>query len=280
MKKFLLSLFILSGSTLLAQNPIPNPGFENWSSGDPDGWDTPNIFTLTPITQSGDVHGGTSAARLEVLDDDGSAYPPIMSTNSISISQNYQVFSFYSKTNLIGGDALIASVILKKNGTPVSINNFSVSSNTNVYTQRSYTLSYYQPVSGVANELELQIGISGALIFPTIGSNALIDDLSISGNLITGLSEQVAITDDALLGNPQPNPSSGLTLLPFTLLSKTRAVIDLISLDGKKIREVLNEELESGRYKAECIVEDIPAGLYLIKLSANGKTSYTKLIVK
>ncbi|MBL7900398.1 MAG: T9SS type A sorting domain-containing protein [Bacteroidia bacterium] len=279
MKKLLLSFFILSGTMLFAQNPIPNPGFENWSSGDPDGWDTPNIFTLTPITQSGDVHGGASAARLEVLDDDGSAYPPIMNTNSISISQNYQVFSFYSKTNLIGGDALIASVILKKNGTPVSVNNFSVTSNTNVYTQRSYTLSYFQPVSGVANELELQIGISGALIFPTVGSNALIDDLSISGNLVTGVREEVKITD-ALLGNPQPNPSSGLTLLPFTLSSKTKVVMELMSLDGKKLKEVLNEELEPGRYKAECAVEDLPEGLYLIKLSADGKSLYTKLIVQ
>jgi hypothetical protein len=278
MKKLLLSLLFLSGATLLAQNPIPNPGFENWSSGDPDGWDTPNIFTLTPITQSGDVHGGSSASRLEVLDDDGTAYPPIMNTNSIAISQNYQVFSFYSKTNLIGGDALIASVILKKNGTPVSVNNFSVSSNTNVYTLRSYTLSYFQPVSGVANELELQIGISGALIFPTVGSNALIDDLSISGNLITGVSEEEKNTD-VLLGNPQPNPSSELSLVPFTLLSKTRAVMELISLDGKKVKEVLNQEMEPGRYKAECMVEDLPAGLYLIKLSSAGKTVYNKLIV-
>lgn len=56
--------------------------------------------------------------------------------------------------------------------------------------------------------------------------------------------------------------------------------MELMSLDGKKLKEVLNEELEPGRYKAECAVEDLPEGLYLIKLSADGKSLYTKLIVQ
>jgi hypothetical protein len=37
--------------------------------------------------------------------------------------------------------------------------------------------------------------------------------------------------------------------------------------------------MEPGRYKAECLVDDLPTGLYFVKLSAGGKTVYNKLIV-
>jgi hypothetical protein len=33
----LVILFFCAG-ILQAQNPVPNPGFENWTAGDPDGW--------------------------------------------------------------------------------------------------------------------------------------------------------------------------------------------------------------------------------------------------
>ena len=38
--------------TAVAQNPIPNPGFENWTEGQPDGWLTYNSPFATFITQS------------------------------------------------------------------------------------------------------------------------------------------------------------------------------------------------------------------------------------
>lgn len=280
MRKIYFALLILSTGLALAQNPIPNPGFENWTTGDPDGWDTPNFFSLTPVTQSGDAQSGASAVRLEVIDDDGSPYPPIINTNSLAISQNYLVFSFYSKTSLTNGDALVASVILEKNGTPVSINNFSITANTNVYTQRSYTLSYTQPVSGVADELTVQLGIAGSMLIANVGSYALVDGLSISGNLTATGIEESGIAPENSIGNPQPNPGHDLTLVPFSLAAKTKAVIDLLTLDGKLVREILNEELAPGNYKAECRVDDLPAGLYLLRLNAAGSSNYSKILVQ
>lgn len=278
-KSFYFTFLILSTVITMAQNPIPNPGFENWTSGDPDGWDTPNIFTLTPVTQSGDAHSGSSAVKLEVVDDDGTTVPPIINTNTLAISQNYLVFSFYSKTSLTGGDALVASVILDKNGTPVSVNNLSVTANSNIYTQRTFTLSYFQPVSGVADELYVQLGIAGPLFVATVGSYAIVDDLSISGNLVTGLQEEKPEIN-SLLGNPQPNPSSGLSLLPFSLTKRGRTVIDLLTTDGRIVKEILNEELDPGNYKAECVVEDLPAGLYIIRLNSDGRSAYSRLLVQ
>lgn len=278
-KNFYFSCLILCTGLVLAQNPIPNPGFENWTSGDPDGWETPNIFTLTPVTQSGDAHAGSSAVKLEVIDDDGSPYPPIINTNTIAISQNYVVFSYYAKTSLTGGDALVASIIMEKNGSPVSVNNFSLTANSSIYTQRSYTLSYIPPVSGVADELYVQLGIAGPMLLGTVGSYAIVDALSLSGNLVTGIQEEEAELK-TLLGNPQPNPSSGMSLIPFSLTKSGRAVIELLTADGRMVKEILNEELDRGNYKAECSVSGLPSGLYFCQLRIDGRSAYTKLLVE
>src|SRR4029078_17816 len=49
MKKVILILFVFSCAIVKAQNPIPNPSFENWTDhgnySDPDGWPSGNYAT-------------------------------------------------------------------------------------------------------------------------------------------------------------------------------------------------------------------------------------------
>lgn len=57
---------------LKAQEPIPNPGFENWTNGEPDGWNTINQEILgtsfTPVTRDQtNMHSGTSSVKLETI---------------------------------------------------------------------------------------------------------------------------------------------------------------------------------------------------------------------
>ncbi|MCH8317524.1 MAG: hypothetical protein IIA88_03365, partial [Bacteroidetes bacterium] len=78
MKKLLLlsALIGLSVAGTTAQNAIPNPGFENWSSSpcydDPDDWGTLNsqtgCFGSTVIKATGaDVNSGSFAIKLESI---------------------------------------------------------------------------------------------------------------------------------------------------------------------------------------------------------------------
>lgn len=274
-------LLFLACTPLIAQNPIPNSGFESWTGGEPDSWETLNLPPLYPVTQSNDFHAGSSAAKLEVVDDSGSPFPAVLSTGSIAISQNYLTLSFYYKSFLNSSDALLINVMLKKNGSPISITNNSISLFNNVYTQATFTLSYFQPVTGIADEASVDFSIGNSIsLFPNIGSYVILDDVVLGGSATpTGIDEQQNALINSI-GVPLPNPSSGFTLLPFSLSSKTKAVIELITIDGKTVREILHEEMEPGRYKAECMVDDLPAGLYLVKLSAGGKTAYNKLIVQ
>ena len=55
-KMGLIFLIAILPISLLAQNPVPNPGFENWTAGDPVGWNTNNVLgVFTSVTQSSKV---------------------------------------------------------------------------------------------------------------------------------------------------------------------------------------------------------------------------------
>jgi hypothetical protein len=281
MKENLLSVFLLSTISLLAQNPVPNPGFESWAAGNPTSWQSSNASPLIAVTKSNDAHGGSSAAKLEVADDSGSPFPAILGVASMPVSQNHLYFSFHYKSFLNSSDVLHANVILKKAGSHVSVNNFSISLANSVYTQATYTLSYFQPVSGVADEASVEFSIGNSFqLFPSIGSYVLLDDVQLSGNLTaTGIAEEQGAAVNSVV-DPRPNPCSGTAWIPFTLTTKSRAVIELRCLDGKVVKKILNQEMEPGHHTADCSVEDLPAGLYLVSLNTGGKTTYSKLVVE
>jgi hypothetical protein len=74
---------LLFATPLVAQ--IPNAGFENWTSGNPDDWLTNNVPTLVaPVTQETPSYSGTYALRGEVLTFAGSPYAPVLASTDMS----------------------------------------------------------------------------------------------------------------------------------------------------------------------------------------------------
>lgn len=91
---FLLSVLMFSLSimplALSAQNPIPNPGFENWTGGEPDDWNTINQTILgtlfTPVTRDvTNPHDGTSCVKLETITQDVFLVGPVTLPGIISL---------------------------------------------------------------------------------------------------------------------------------------------------------------------------------------------------
>src|ERR1035437_5310409 len=65
MKKiFTLTIVLLSCMMIHAQ--IPNPSFENWTSGDADGWYTTSGILTNTLCQSSNAHQGTKAISIDV----------------------------------------------------------------------------------------------------------------------------------------------------------------------------------------------------------------------
>lgn len=68
----LIFCFVSLTEGVLRAQDIPNPGFENWSGGEPDGWNTINQTilgtTFTPVTrEQSNPHGGSYSAKLETI---------------------------------------------------------------------------------------------------------------------------------------------------------------------------------------------------------------------
>src|SRR2546430_16754306 len=105
-----------------AQNPVPNPSFELWTSGEPDSWLTNNVASPpTPVifvTQVSPGNTGPSAARGDVMSLGGFIIPPTLAStdntaNGFPVNKVYGTMSCYYKFNSQGGDILQITVAME-----------------------------------------------------------------------------------------------------------------------------------------------------------------------
>ena len=96
----LILLFVVVNA--FAQNPTPNPGFENWSQTgnyfNPDGWNNLNsqtailgILTCSRVTAAADIHSGTYAMKLTTRSVFGITANGIASTATLVTTPPYGV---------------------------------------------------------------------------------------------------------------------------------------------------------------------------------------------
>ncbi len=76
-----------------------------------------------------------------------------------------------------------------------------------------------------------------------------------------------------------PNPVTSEFSISFDLKSNEQLSASIYSLDGKLSRELMNEKGQQGYFNRSFNVQDLPAGIYLVKLNA-GSASVTKKIIK
>ncbi|HQQ94435.1 MAG TPA: T9SS type A sorting domain-containing protein [Bacteroidia bacterium] len=279
MKNLYTIMFFFLCLAFLAQNPIPNPGFENWTSGSPNGWTTSNALTITPVSQSSDAHSGSSAAKLEVLSVFSIPFPPTLMCNSVSVSQNYASFSFYYKCNLTSADNFVASAVMSASGTSNGGGSASLTNtnNTNVYTLKTFSIPY---TSGSSNSSNITFVISGASSgSPAVGSWVLLDDISFGSGTPTGI-EQDTKGSSFSLGHLQPNPAKAICFVPLSLSMPSEVLLEVYTIEGKKVQQVIRENMEAGSYKAEIRADELDPGLYFCVLSVNGLKARSKFIVE
>ena len=76
-----------------------------------------------------------------------------------------------------------------------------------------------------------------------------------------------------------PNPVTSDFSISFDLKASEQLSASIYSLDGKLSRELMNEKGQQGFFNRSFNVQDLPAGIYLVKLNA-GTASVTKKIIK
>lgn len=96
-KIYRLTLSLLASALLLSpftmgQNPIPNPGFENWTNGEPNGWSTINRSllgtTFTAVTiDNNNPQQGNASIKLESITRDVFLFGPVTVPGLITLGE-------------------------------------------------------------------------------------------------------------------------------------------------------------------------------------------------
>ncbi len=97
----------------IAQNEIPNPGFENWSGGNPVGWDTSNENILgtnfvTVTQQTSNPHAGNACARITTVTNNIFLVGPVTMPGMVTLGELF--IDFLNQTASITGGVPVSGL--------------------------------------------------------------------------------------------------------------------------------------------------------------------------
>lgn len=286
--KILLLLVVLPYS---AEAQIPNPGFELWTAGEPDGWATSNSSPFITVTQSIDAHGGISAARGEVIE----IYPginlqPLLQSGpggtGFPISQRYAALRGFYKFGPIGGDRFGVIVLFTKYDTTlVAVGAILDSTPVALYTEFVVNMTYY--TSDIPDMANIQISIVGPVTGSDfhVGSTMHVDDLSFSG-IVAVDDQQGSIPGAFVLHQNYPNPFNPSTKIRFDLPAGQAGVrgsgfvtLKVYNVLGQEVATLVNEELNPGTYEVPFDARNLASGVYTYRLTAGSYVAVKKMVL-
>ncbi|MBM2813912.1 MAG: Choice-of-anchor protein [Ignavibacteria bacterium] len=100
------------------------------------------------------------------------------------------------------------------------------------------------------------------------------------GFIQTGVEERPAGETIGLSLSAEPNPSSDVFNITFSVKNSAYANLELYNSMGCRIDRLIGKDLPAGSYTAEYVVSTLPAGAYFFKLESNGEYKVIKVIVK
>lgn len=81
------------------------------------------------------------------------------------------------------------------------------------------------------------------------------------------------------LGQNYPNPFNPATTIEFSLPARGNVVLEVYSMTGEKIAELLNTELESGNYQVDFDASELASGTYIYTLKTGEFTQSKKMML-
>lgn len=96
-------------------------------------------------------------------------------------------------------------------------------------------------------------------------------------------SIQVGIPDSEMENKQtltlSPNPANDKVILHFELLNDVETEINIFNNAGVKVREVLKQKMNKGINNITVAVNDLPSGMYMVRLTAGNQTKHVKLLI-
>ncbi len=264
MKKiYTLSFFLIAALSANAQtNLVPNGNFETWTDGAPEGYIVYNDNGGSLTQETTDIHGGTSAALFTAPPENGNV-KAIVADIPVTAGNTY-VFSYWVKDE--GDNAKGRHWASWRSGSDQLDDNLDVLHpdflpNTSGWEQVTYTM--VAPATADAFRIDFRV-YKG-----TDAGSGLIyyDDVMFYDQATAGIKE------NKISGlKMYPNPLSGniLNITSDANAAKTVAVYDVLG------KQVINTITANGTVN----VSGLTSGVYIVKITEEGKTATKKLVVK
>ncbi len=80
-----------------------------------------------------------------------------------------------------------------------------------------------------------------------------------------------------------PNPFNGNTIIPFILNENSNVVIDIVNLNGQRIKRLVNKTYPTGKFQARWNGKNdfnqiVSSGVYFVRMSINGSTNSRPIV--
>ena len=275
-----LILIVISSNSLLAQNPVPNPGFESWTGNTPDSWlvNNPPIGPQT-VTPSNDAHSGALSARLEVVETSGFAFPPLLSAGlsggGFAVSQRHAALSGYYKFSPQTDDILYISVQMFEGSNLIGVGLAEINSAASNWTQFTAPITY----SG-AGTPDLCIIIMQVTINLSIGGVAWVDDLAFGGTTTIEPDDNSLIPAEFELKQNFPNPFNPSTTIKFDIPQQSDVRLEMFDALGQKVATLISDNLPAGSYSYTWSrPAGMASGVYVYRLQTADFVATRKMIL-
>ncbi len=104
------------------------------------------------------------------------------------------------------------------------------------------------------------------------------EPLPIADQIISGVKDNF-VSERFTLNDCYPNPAKGTTTFGFKINSTVHVELNLLSVQGKQIKNILNEQKDAGEYSVKGDLSELPAGTYLYQIKAGHLNETKKLVV-
>ena len=267
-------VLVLCACFFTAYAQVPNAGFEQWTSGEPDGWTTDNVVSFgVPITQSATARTGSSALAGEVVNTQIGLYAPVVQSgiggNGTPVSQRYAVLTGYYRFTPVDGDRFSVNVGMMKSGNPIGAGAISVPTAVGTYTQ--FTVDIQYTTADVPDTCIIQITIIGPLSGTDfhLGSSFLVDDLVLSGVSSAEQNGYLLVPDEFALSQNFPNPFNPSTSMKYRLPSDGHARLSVYDLLVREVAILVDADVEAGEHTASWNADRMPSGVYVYRLETS-----------
>ena len=260
----------------LAVAQIPNVGFEQWTSGNPDGWFANNApgFAV-PVTQSSNRHSGSFSAQAEVVSAPGFPfYPPVLSS-VFPVSQRHANLTFWVEFTSVSGDGAGVAVWLYNNQTQIALG-VGETFESNPWELVTIPIDYFS--TEIPDSCYIYFFVTGDSLGgdPHVGSVARIDDLAFSGVVsVQGTGREPLAFK---LGQNYPNPFNPSTEIGFQIAEFGFVSLKVFDLLGREVAELVNNELYAGEHTIKFDASNLPSGVYFYRLTAGGQSVSKRMV--